>query len=131
MGFDRFVLFDKEKPTLEELKLILEDYLGGLGAIDYQEGCWFVTFPGTPSFPFKRSHPDYAYMGAGLHSERWFEVYVGSLDQKPGEAMGPNVDVITRMQDELVGNIADGFAKLLRRFYKAKSDEEQEKTDAG
>jgi len=124
MGLDRFVLFQNEKPTLEELKLILEDYLGGLGNIDYQEGCWFVTFPGKPSFPFKRSHPDHAWAGASLHDERWFEVYVGSLDQEHGENMGPNVDIITRFQDELVGNIADGFAKLLRRFYKAKSDEE-------
>ncbi len=124
MGLDRFVLFKDEKPTLEELKLILEDYLGGLGTIDYQEGCWFVTFPGKPSFPFKRSHPDYAWAGASLHDERWFEVHVCSLDQKPEENMGPNVDIITRFQDELVGNIADGFANLLRRFYKAKSDEE-------
>lgn len=130
MGLDRFVLFKGEKPTLEQLRLILEDYLGGLGTIDYQDGCWFVSFPGKPSFPFKRSHPDYAYMGGGLNNERWFEVYIGSLDQEKGENMGPNVDIITRMQDELTNNIAAGFAKLLRRFYKAESDEEQEEADA-
>ena len=132
MGLDRFVLFkDDNKPTLEQLKFILEDYLGDIGAkIDYQEACWFVSFPGKPSSPFRRSHP-VGYIGAGLHDERWFEVFVGSLDQKHGENMGPNVDIITRFQDEIINNIAEGFAGLLRRFYKATSDEEQEETDEG
>lgn len=121
MGLDRFVLFKDEKPTLEQLKFILEDYLGDIGAtIDYQDSCWFVSFPGKPSFPFKRSH-SLSWEG---NAERWFEVYVGSLDQLEGEAMGPNVDIITRLQDELINNIAEGFANLLQRCYRAKSDEE-------
>lgn len=123
MGLDRYVIFKEEKPTLDQLKLILEDYLGGLGTIDYKEGCWFVNFPGKPSFPFKRSHPDHGWAGAGLHDERWFEVYVASLEQEPGEdSFGPCVDIITRFQDEIINNIAAGFATLLKRFYKATSD---------
>jgi len=129
MGLDRFVIFHHEKPTLEQLKLILEDYLGDIGAtIDYQKACWFVKFPGKPSFPFKRSHPDHGWAGAGLHDERWFEVFFGSLNQKPGEdSFGPCVDIITRMQDEIINNIADGFATILKRFYKATSDIPDEK----
>lgn len=122
MALDRFVCFTNEIPTLSQLQCILEDYLGGIGKIDYQEHCWFISLPGAPSFPFKRivAEPN---LQASLNAERWFEVYVGSISQTKENGMGPNIDVITRSADELTNTIAQGFAKAIARYYQAEIDE--------
>jgi len=110
VSVDRFVRFDKKKPTLDELKNILEDYIEGIGSISYSHNgsVWFVKLPGKPSFPFKRIHPD---MDNQVHEERWFEVWLGSLPD--------NIDVITRQADELTNVIAEGYAKIVARFFEA------------
>lgn len=112
MSLDRFVRFDKKKPTVDELKHILEDYIKDLGSISYSsnESVWFVKLPGKPSFPFKTIYPE---MGHQVHEERWFEVWVGALD------VANNIDVLTRQADELTNVIAEGYAKIVARFFEA------------
>ena len=110
MAVDRFVRFGDRKPTLDELKYILEDYIEGVGLISHSHNgsVWFVKLPGKPSFPFKRIYPE---MGSQVHEERWFEVWLGSLPD--------NIDVITRQADELTSVIADGYAQIVARFFEA------------
>lgn len=115
MGFDRFVYWKDKKPTREELVLVLEDYLGGLGHVKVHDGRVFATLVGKPSFPFKRIDGfENRRAAAEQRDERWFEVV---LDKK-------YADVITRQMDEVTGVIAKGFAELLARFW----DGELEKT---
>lgn len=118
MALDRFVCFIDEIPTIEQLKFILEDYLSGLGEIDFSDDyCWCIALPGKPSFPFSRIYKSSRH--EMFAEERWFEIYIGSLNQENDEGMGPNVDVITRMADELTNTIAKGYAKLIARYFKA------------
>ena len=114
MSVDRFVRFDKKKPTLDELKDILECYIEGLGSISYSsnDSVWFVKLPGKPSFPFKTIYPE---MDSQAHEERGFEVWVGAL-------IANNIDVVTRQADELTSAIADGYAKIVARFFEADLD---------
>jgi len=115
MALDRFVRWQKKKPTTQELRTVLEDYLGGIGKIENMgkkgNTWWSVTLPGKPTFPFRRLE-GFENRGKAIDEikERWFEVYV---DKK-------YVDVMTRHGDELTGNIAQGFAELLTRFWEAK-----------
>lgn len=124
MARDTFVMFKEEVPTVEQLKYILEDYLNGSALIEYSSECrWIITLPGESSFAFKRICEFPPNMESGLyHKERWFEVYVGSLNQKRDCGMGPNVDIITRMADDLTNSVATGYAELLSRYFKAELD---------
>lgn len=123
MAIDYFVLFKHRQPIKSDLKMLLEDYLNGAGSIDYskeeEQGRWYVTLPGLPSFPFKRLEPDLGARQEMLPDERWFEVYVGHIHQSPEDGMGPNIDVITRMADEYTNVVALGFAELVVRYYQA------------
>ncbi len=135
MGLDRFVNFKDEVPTLEQLQLILEDYLNGAGEVDYQKACWYIVLAGKPSFPFRRVDKLFASRQEiyDQHRQRWFEVFVGSLDREKevhkdaytGEeyTLGPSIDVITRMGDDYTNDVARGFAKLIARYFKAELDE--------
>jgi len=98
--------------------------LGDSGAIkSYLDSRrWIITLPGQPSFPFKRicEVPDPFSNHFLCHQKkRWFEVYVGSLKDKKT----PGIDVITRMQDEFTNNIAEGYAKLVARYYEGRYDD--------
>ena len=108
MALDRFVYWTTQRPTAEEIGILLEDYLTDAGKVEIQDGRYFATLVGRASNPFKRI--------AGAHSpeayERFFEVYVG-IDC---------IDVITRQQDEFTNNVAKGFQELCLRFYDAKDN---------
>jgi len=121
VAFDRFVRWQAKRPTDKELRHLLEDYLGGMGKIKNKSQkkskrpWFFVTLPGRPSFPFRRM-PEIKGTSREAYlkdfNERWFEVYVDDKNKY--------VDVMTRQGDELTGVIAQGFAELLTRYFKAK-----------
>jgi hypothetical protein len=122
MARDRFICFKKTIPTKDQLKMILEDYLGGLAVVEYDDmledgnnvkNYWFVKLPGKPSFPFASK------INPLCPADRWFEVYVGQLNQDKEVAYGPNIDVMTRGADELTNVIADGYANLIARYFDA------------
>lgn len=128
MSLDRIVYFAKRKPSLKELRCLLEDYLAGAGTIDFskasEQARWYVVLPGKPSFPFRRvskigeEHQKLHYE-MPERPDRWFEVVFCSLKQKKK----PNIDIITRTQDEYTNVVARGFAELVRRYYEATLDE--------
>lgn len=121
MACDRFVWFEQGRvPSKEDVGRVLEDYLGDLLVeIEWGGGRWNVQLVGSTSWPFRRlAEMEGTTMAAFWNSpeakrDRGFEVYIGD----------DNIDVITRQTDEVTGNIADGFAKLLARFWKGRLDE--------
>ena len=116
MSLDRYVNFKTKKPTKEQLQMILEDYLGGIGEIECHSSRWFVALPGKPSFPFRRLDglEDYQAMYSQADG-RYFEVYI---NLEPA-ADNPNIDVLTRVADEFTNNVAQGFAELIARYFNA------------
>lgn len=126
MALDRFVYFEKEVPTREQVTIILEDYLHGLGEIDRDDkDRVFVKIPGAYSSPFRRINEraarDQKVFGPGGDLEdpgRWFEVFFDLNDEG-----GKNIDVITRMADEVTNVIAEGFAKLIARYFQGRLEQ--------
>ncbi len=106
MAIDRFLKWKDKVPSIKEVAIILEDYLGKGAKVELQDKRIFGTVPGTPSFPFKRVVEG---MGKEFNdqNERWIEIY---MDEK-------DIDIITRGQDEFTNNVAQGFYELIKRFY--------------
>jgi len=115
MSCDRFIRFDKGKvPLRADLKFALEDYLGAfMTHIKWVNGSWVAQLEGGKSWPFKRLEAD-SRLAAAREEEakenRCIEVFIAS----------DNIDVITRRADEATMNLADGFAKLVTRYWKGK-----------
>lgn len=115
MASDTFVYWNRGvKPTKDEVQKALEDYVKGLATdVTWLVDRWFVTLPGAPSWPFQRvGHATEAQRASWLENAtesdgsprpRWFEVHLGH----------DNIDVITRMADEVTNNVAHGFAVLM------------------
>lgn len=118
MALDRFVYWNKEKPSHDTVRRILEDFLGGIGEIaeslTKEKGKWWiVTLPGVPSHPFKSLHSNLSQ--PNLYPDgRWFEVCYISDD---------NCDVITRQADCFTNNVAQGFAVALATYFKARLED--------
>jgi len=114
MACDRFIRFDKGKlPPREDVGKALEDYLGALMVSNEWGGNrWTATLIGTKSWPFKRLEPEDSIVAKAqaveANEDRYIEVFI---------AKGNAVDVITRRQDEVTMRIADGFAKLVARYW--------------
>lgn len=116
MSLDRIVIFKEKVPTKENIGMVLEDYLGELAVeVMWNRERYMAVLKGPGSNPFKR------LVGGPFTtsetSERWIEVVL-DLDSKE-----PSVDVLTRRQDEITNNIADGFAKLLARYWDGSLDD--------
>lgn len=122
MACDRFVWFERgQVPPKEDVGRVLEDYLGDfLVKNEWGGGRWNVQLVGSTSWPFRRLAEVEGTAQATFWNspeakrDRWFEVYIGD----------DNIDVITRQSDEVTNNIADGFAKLLARFWQGRLDDE-------
>lgn len=125
MAQDRFVAFRKQVPSYEDIKCLVEDYVSDLAVeVDFGKGrsksksmeFWSVQLPGKPSFPFKRvkgfENMDRESMNP---PERWFEVVVTRKGKKVTD-----LDVITRLADEVTNVIANGLVALCERCWKAK-----------
>lgn len=116
MSIDRLVKFKSRVPTVVDLVKVAEDFLSDAALV----GCGYSTIPhsrivvhlpGKPTFPFGRVSDlkqDFP------HKVRGFEVFITGLfgDQ-------PNINVVTRQTDEFTNVVADGYAKLIARFYEA------------
>lgn len=114
MATDRFVYWKKTKtPKRADVNKALEDYIGGLGAVEHKPDRSYVIFTGKPSHPARRQKDFPKGLDGSLHEERWIEVYYDKT----------YVDVITRMQDEVTCSIADGFAEFCRRFWQGRMEE--------
>ena len=113
MACDRFVRWEdvSKKPTSMQVREVLEDYLGFGGWIYNNEDDWFtVQLPGLYSHPLRRQNTHIS----DAHGERFFEVCCIHDD---------SIDVITRLADEFTNNVADGFAKLIARWFEGNLDE--------
>ena len=111
MACDRFIRFGKGKvPSKEDVGKALEDYLGAtMTNIKWVNGSWCAQLVGSKSWPFRR-----------LETSRIAERYEHEAKESRGIEVfiaKDNIDVITRQQDELTMNIADGFAKLVARYW--------------
>ncbi len=124
MAIDHFVYWKKgkRKPSIAELKLLIEDYLGSVAVkIVESETDFIVTLAGQSSDPWKRLKGWETMAEAAKERgkrKRWFEV---DFQQ------GRGIDVITRQPDEFTENVASGFAKLVARLFEGKVEE----NDAG
>lgn len=106
MALDRFVYWQNKKPSDDELKWALEDYLSSVGEIDYKKpDWWIITLPGVSCSPFRRIAEISFY-----ESERWFEIFI----------QDDNIDVLTRQADEFTNNVAQGFAELCARYWEGR-----------
>ncbi len=122
MAYDRFIYFPSGKgmPGTAELRMVLEDYLGEAGRVEWTGDRLYAILQGPVSFPFKRlpetpeiqvkAWEDRAVEADGKPRIRWFEIYAGEN----------NIDVITREMDEYANNVASGFAELCARFWNGK-----------
>jgi hypothetical protein len=114
MSLDRFVYWNDEKPSFDDLLKILDGYLGEAARIESSKPHWIeVRLQGISSFPFKHL-PEFETRAKAVaqSGQRWFEVFVDD----------DHVSVITRQSDEYTSIVADGFAALLTRFYRARAE---------
>jgi len=71
---------------------------------------FFVNLPGNTYHTLTRLEPDSTPVRAmGDPHRRWIEVYMGR----------DNLDVITRFQDWVTNDLADGLARHLARYWEA------------
>jgi len=122
MSLDRFVRWEGEGPTREELELVLEDYIGESGVVRWDErsGRFWISFATHAPGHGLAAHSD-AYRRAGLvtgvvkqaamlryhEGARSIEVYVDR----------DHVDVITRMADDFTNGVAARLAEVLGRLF--------------
>jgi len=115
MALDRFVNFDKRRPTKEETGLVLRDFFGpDAGTVEWKGDRFFVTLPGKSSFPFASLPDALRDPFAGGDRERWIEVYVTKSQ----------FDVITRQHDEYTNVIAEGLAQMFARYWDGKLEDD-------
>jgi hypothetical protein len=118
MSLDRFVWFENEKvPSKTNIGKVLEDYFGAIAQnIYWRDDRWTVLLVGYKSWPFRRvvdvEDPTMRLIAGTFEKEsvedRWIEVIMSEQC----------IDVLTRHQDEATNRLADGFAKLIARFWK-------------
>ncbi len=110
MALDRFVNFKDRVPTKKEILTTIEDYFGGAAEdIQWGGGRYTITLRGQRSEALRRIKGVAALSPS--EGERWIEVYL-SLRGKD-----KNIDVITRQADPYTNAVAEGYAKLIARFW--------------
>ena len=108
MSLDRFIEFDGDYPTRDEIESVLRNFFGTAGEVEWSRDRFYVTLPGKTTF----SYAGMVDVERPTGEERWIEVY-------PGNPM----DVITRKQDEFTNALAVGLAKTFARFWEGKIDD--------
>lgn len=102
---DRFIKYKpRQAPSREDIETVLLNFLGGVGSVEFQDGRFFVSLPGTPTPPYEGiegAPKRYAHQ-----KERWIEVIPGNP-----------IDVLTRQQDAFTNALADQIAQLLTRYW--------------
>lgn len=103
MALDRFITNCDCRSKPKDVKIVLEDYFMGIATdVSFLDDRFYVSLPGKPTHPLGRilsSIPDEP------QPTRWIEV-----------CLKPDLDVITRQQDEITCAIAEGLARLLARW---------------
>jgi len=112
MALDRFVNFKKDRrPTKKQVELVVRNFFGECGTVEWNEDRWTVSLPGKPTWVFEGIEDD--MMSRMRNTERWIEVYWGRS----------NVDVITRLQDEFTNALALGLAEVFARYWEGELDD--------
>ena len=117
MARDLFVYWQDDKPSQEVLGLVLRNYLGEIGEIEFKNSTWFCTLPGKRTHPFKNV-PGFAQKACvDGAEERWFEVFWHDDEINA-------IDIITRQQDDFTNAVAVGFAEICVLSWKARKGDE-------
>lgn len=113
MAADRFVYWNDQAPSLEDVELVLTNFFGEGGAtkIEWKGDRFFITLPGRNTFPFN-----------GLSNSRETaetERFAQPFDNRKIEVwVTPDtLDVLTRQQDEYTNCIATGLAQMFARYW--------------
>jgi hypothetical protein len=133
MALDRFVYWQTERPTREQLELVLEDFIGGAGSVKWDTDRFFVMLKGKQSEAFRRCERAsetqrlYAQEVYNEMRERWIEVWMRDepmeLEAKDGDPAHSDhgcVDVMTRSADDFTNGVAARLAEVLARFWDGK-----------
>jgi hypothetical protein len=106
MSLDRFVRYPEGTagPTQDQVGLVLRNFMGRVGSVEWHEDRFLVGVPGKPTRTFEGigERP----MPTILNEERWIEVWPG-----------PTLDVITRRQDEFTNALAHRLAEIFARYW--------------
>lgn len=117
MAQDRFVYFTQDStPSIEEVRLVLTNFLGGAGEVTYSVDRFFVSLPGKPTLPFK-GLPGVTIPPIYYPEERWIEVWYGDDPRR-----GIILDIMTRHGDEFTDALADQIAKMFARYWKGRAE---------
>lgn len=116
MATDRFILWEKSKPSPMDVANLLSRYFGTV-ATDYDHKrhesengyTWTITLRGAGCHPLSLFNPRLKDV---INEERWIEIWLTD----------DYMDVMTRQQDPLVNAIAEGFAALIAGYYEAKRE---------
>lgn len=119
MALDRFIYWNKEKPTIDQVRQLLKDYISDAAKIEEKNDWFFITLPGNGCLnQFIQAQSE-----AWTHNERWFEVCCIEIDN--------NIDIMTRQSDHFTNAVAECFAKSIAKFYHARYEDASETTNYG
>jgi hypothetical protein len=120
MAGDRFIYFEDRVPTHEEIRTILENYLGGCGTVtEPQPNWWMIDLPGRNTSTFKGiqgSGPD-VFTDPDF-DVRWIEVIFQRTAGLP-----PSLDVLTRHADSFTGDVASSLARTFAAFFRGRLED--------
>lgn len=105
MSIDRVVRWKDRKPTPNQVRLVLTDFVGAAAEVRRINDRWYIHFHSDSSWPLQRVAGETPV----AQERRWIEVWED--DERTG------VWVITRQQDEFVGAIRDGIAGVFARYW--------------
>jgi len=120
MASDRFIYFDAERPTNEQVGWVIEDYFGKAAvSIEWSERTsrWEVLLPGNKSVACRRVAPETVWAQCANElstEERFIEVFFTE------RGADEQLSVTTRLADEYTDTVADGLATLLARYWGGK-----------
>ena len=115
MAQDRFIYWQEQVPSAEQVGSALADYLGEFATkVTLEHDRWTAALVGMQSNPHRRVGPEVDGFNIGVvwdgSIERWLEVFVAEN----------NIDVITRMADPATCALADGFTALAARIWQGR-----------
>jgi hypothetical protein len=115
MASDRLMCFaGKPVPGRDAVQVVIEDFLGGIGSIEWSGDRFIVTLPGKGTLALQRTSPVFAGVEGFCHEDgRWFEVWFGD----------DCIDVITRFQDDFTNALAKRFASIIAHWWEGKLED--------
>lgn len=119
MSCDRFVYWTEDRPTPDQLFAITRDFFGDTATVTRKANGTIYAKMGARSEPLAAVSE---YVAKGVELEKAFPVrpQTRCIELFPHDN---SVDVITRLADEFTDALADGLARLLARYYRARLDD--------